>query len=234
MSCVYGLISTKEPDRIRYIGISKNDDANKRLASHLRSARSDKRLLHLPVYKWINKHEFEGHAIGYVIIDSGLSWGEACHLEMEHIREYRLLDDGMLNMTDGGEGFYGGNHSEESREKMRAYWTLERREAQRERTKNRPAHIFTEEELQRMSEIATSTHKKRRESGLVWGLDVGPKDKTPKAVKDRIINERNAGKSFNQISDGLNKDEVPTANGGKWYPTSVKNIVDRQNPKKNV
>lgn len=229
MSCVYGLISTKEPDRIRYIGISKNENADKRLAVHLKSARSDKRLSHLPVYKWINKHEAEGFSIGYVLIDTGLSWDEACHLEVEHIREYRLLDIGILNMTDGGEGFLGGSHSEESKEKMKAYWTEEKRAAQRERTKSRPVHIFTEEELERMSEKAKARHKKLRDSGLVWGLDVGPKDKTPKEVKDRIVEERKSGKSYKQISDGLNKDMVPTANGGKWYPTSIKNIFDRQN-----
>lgn len=229
MSCVYGLFSTKEPERVRYIGISKNENADKRLAVHLSSARNDKRLSHLPVYKWINKHETEGFSIGYVLIDDGLSWDEACYLEVEHIREYRLIDNGLLNMTDGGEGFLGGTHSEESKEKMRAYWTLERREAQRERTKSRPTHIFTEDEMQKMSDSAKSRHRKLRDSGLVWGLDVGPKDKTTKEVKERIVSERKSDKSYRQISDGLNRDGIPTANGGKWYPTSVKNIFDRQN-----
>jgi hypothetical protein len=223
------LFSTKEPERIRYIGISKNDNADKRLAVHLKSARNDSRLQHLPVYKWINRHEADGYSIGYVLIETGLSWDEACHLEMEHIKDYRLIESSLLNMTDGGEGFLGGSHSEESREKMRAYWTPERREIQRSNTKNRPAHVFTEEELERMSELAKVRHKKLKESGLVWGLDVGPKDKTPKEIKDRIISERRSGKSFQKIADGLNADNVPTSNGGKWYPTSVKNIFDRQN-----
>jgi hypothetical protein len=229
MSCVYGLFSTKEPEQIRYIGISKHEDADKRLAVHLSSARNDKRLSHLPVYRWINKHESEGFSIGYIIINDGLSWEEACFLEIENIKDYRLLNNKLLNMTDGGEGFLGGSHSEESREKMRAYWTFERREQQRERTKSRPIHVFTEDQLEKMKQSATKRHHKLRESGLIWGLDVGPKDKTPSQIKERIVEERKSGRSYGQISSGLNKDQVPTANGGKWYPTSVKNIYDRQN-----
>lgn len=234
MCCVYGLISTKEPDRVRYVGISKHENADKRVAAHLSSARNDKRLSHLPVYKWINKHEADGFSIGYVLIDTGLSWDEACYLEIEHIKEYRLLDDGLLNMTNGGEGFLGGSHSEESREKIRSYWTPEKREAQREKTKSRPVHVFTEEELNRMSELAKSRHKSLRDSGLVWGLDVGPKDKTPKEIKDRIIAEKLSGKSYRQIASSLNNDGILTQNGRKWYPTSVKNIFDRRNPEESV
>jgi hypothetical protein len=230
MSCVYGLFSSKEPDRVRYVGISKYENADKRLAAHLTSARSDDRLARLPVYKWIKKHEAEGYVIGYVLIETGLSWEEACHLEIAHIKDYKLLDPGILNMTEGGEGFLGGNHTEESREKMRAYWTPEKREAQREKSRSRPKHIFTEEEMKRMSESAKGRHKRLRESGLIWGLDVGPKDKTSKEVKDRILRERLDGKSYKKIADELNRDEIPTANNRKWYPTSVKNICDRQNP----
>ena len=228
MSCVYGLISTKEPDRVRYIGISKHENADKRFASHMHTAKNDKRVSHLPVYKWVNKHILEGHSIGYVLLESGLSWDEACHLEKEHIKDYRLLDVGILNMTDGGEGAYGYKHSEESRDKMRAYWTEEKREEQRGRTKSRPIHVFTEEELERMSISAKGRHQRLRDSGLVWGLDVGPKDKTPKAVKDRIVQEKDSGLSYRTIANKLNLENVPTANGSKWYATSVKNIYDRQ------
>jgi hypothetical protein len=229
MSCVYGLFSTKEPDQIRYIGISKHENADKRLAVHLSSARNDKRLSHLPVYKWINRHEADGYSIGYIIISDGLSWEEACVLEVENIKDYRLLNDRLLNMTDGGEGFLGGSHNEESRNKIRAYWTPEKRAQQRERMKSRPVHVFTEEQLEKMKQSATNRHRGLRESGLVWGLDVGPKDKTSSQVKERIVEERKSGRSYGQIAKDLNSDQVPTANGGKWYPTSVKNIYDRQN-----
>lgn len=69
-------------------------------------------------------------------------------------------------------------------------------------------------------------HKDRRERGIVWGKDMGPMNKTPQEVKDRIMQERVSGKSFPAIANGLNSDGVPTQNGKKWYPTTVKNIVD--------
>ena len=69
-------------------------------------------------------------------------------------------------------------------------------------------------------------HKDRRDRGIVWGVDMGPKNKTPLDIKERIMLERNNGRSYPQIANGLNLDEVPTQNGGKWYPTTVKNIVD--------
>lgn len=69
-------------------------------------------------------------------------------------------------------------------------------------------------------------HKDRRERGIVWGVDMGPKNKTPLDIKERIMLERSNERSYPQIAAGLNSDEVPTQNGGKWYPTTVKNIVD--------
>lgn len=69
-------------------------------------------------------------------------------------------------------------------------------------------------------------HKDRRDRGIVWGVDMGPKNKTPLDIKDRIMVERSSGRSYAKIAEGLNRDEVPTQNGGKWYASTVKNIVD--------
>lgn len=69
-------------------------------------------------------------------------------------------------------------------------------------------------------------HKDRRERGIVWGVDMGPKNKTPLDIKNRIVLERSSGRSYRQIADGLNEDEVPTQNGAKWYASTVKNIMD--------
>jgi DNA invertase Pin-like site-specific DNA recombinase len=69
-------------------------------------------------------------------------------------------------------------------------------------------------------------HRDRRERGVVWGVDMGPKNKTPLDIKERIIVERSSGRSYRLIAEGLNRDEVPTQNGGKWYASTVKNIVD--------
>lgn len=69
-------------------------------------------------------------------------------------------------------------------------------------------------------------HKDRRERGIVWGVDMGPKNKTPEEIKSRISSERFLGLSFRQIAEGLNRDQIPTQNLRKWYPTTVKNLLD--------
>jgi DNA invertase Pin-like site-specific DNA recombinase len=69
-------------------------------------------------------------------------------------------------------------------------------------------------------------HKDRRDRNVVWGVDMGPMNKTPEEVKNRILSKRNMGFSYRKIADELNQDEVPTQNGKKWYATTVKNIVD--------
>jgi DNA invertase Pin-like site-specific DNA recombinase len=69
-------------------------------------------------------------------------------------------------------------------------------------------------------------HKDRRDRGIVWGVDMGPKNKTPAEVKERILSERNRGRAYGKIAEELNKDEIPTQNGRKWYASTVKNIVD--------
>jgi DNA invertase Pin-like site-specific DNA recombinase len=69
-------------------------------------------------------------------------------------------------------------------------------------------------------------HKDRRDRGIVWGKDMGPMNKTPQEVKDRILSERDNGASLRKIATDLNKDNVLTGRGGVWYGSSVKNIID--------
>lgn len=69
-------------------------------------------------------------------------------------------------------------------------------------------------------------HKDRRDRGVVWGIDMGPMNKTPLEVKERIMIARSTGRAYAKIADDLNVDGVPTQNGRKWYASTVKNIVD--------
>ena len=69
-------------------------------------------------------------------------------------------------------------------------------------------------------------HKDRRARGIKWGVDMGPKNKTPDVLKDRILTERFKGLSYREIANSLNADGILSQNGGKWYATTVKNIVD--------
>lgn len=69
-------------------------------------------------------------------------------------------------------------------------------------------------------------HKDRRDRGIVWGVDMGPKNRTAEEIKERIFSERESGLSFRRIAEGLNRDEIPTQNGRVWHASTVKNIVD--------
>jgi DNA invertase Pin-like site-specific DNA recombinase len=77
-----------------------------------------------------------------------------------------------------------------------------------------------------IAERQKDVHKDRRIRGIVWGVDMGPRNRTSDDIKDRIKHERSIGKSYRLIANSLNADGIPTQNGGKWHPTTVKNISD--------
>ncbi len=76
-----------------------------------------------------------------------------------------------------------------------------------------------------IAERQKDVHKDRRARGVVWGVDMGPRNKTPEDIKQRIIEQRTAGASYQKIADSLNRDGIPTQNNKKWYATTVKNIL---------
>lgn len=76
-----------------------------------------------------------------------------------------------------------------------------------------------------IAERQRDVHKDRRSRGVVWGVDMGPRNKTPEEIKQRVRSERAAGASYQQIADGLNNDGVPTQNQRKWYPATVRNLL---------
>jgi DNA invertase Pin-like site-specific DNA recombinase len=60
------------------------------------------------------------------------------------------------------------------------------------------------------------------------GVRLGRPPVLPKKVIQRIQRERTAGKSLAAIADGLNRDRVPTAHGGRqWYAATVRNVANR-------
>jgi DNA invertase Pin-like site-specific DNA recombinase len=76
-----------------------------------------------------------------------------------------------------------------------------------------------------IAERQKDVHKDRRARGIKWGVDMGPKNKTPDDIRQRVVTERNAGASYRKIADGLNRDSISSQNGGAWYPTTVKNLL---------
>lgn len=80
-----------------------------------------------------------------------------------------------------------------------------------------------------ISERQKDVHEDRRQSGKVWGVDLGPLPLVKDAIRDRIVLERDAGLSFQEIADKLNFESVPTATGGsKWYKSTVRHLYLRK------
>lgn len=76
-----------------------------------------------------------------------------------------------------------------------------------------------------IAERQKDVHKDRRARGIKWGVDMGPMNKTPDDIRQRVGAERNTGASYRKIADGLNRDSISSQNGGSWYPTTVKNLL---------
>lgn len=80
-----------------------------------------------------------------------------------------------------------------------------------------------------ISERQKDVHEDRRQSGKVWGVDLGPLPLVKDDIRDRIVLERDAGLSFQEIADKLNFESVPTATGGsKWYKSTVRHLYLRK------
>jgi site-specific DNA recombinase len=79
-----------------------------------------------------------------------------------------------------------------------------------------------------IAERQKDVHKDRREKGLKWGVDLGPKPKIDSKLYETLKIYRSKGMSYKAIADRLNKDGVKTALNKKWHPTTVKNYLDKK------
>jgi len=77
-----------------------------------------------------------------------------------------------------------------------------------------------------ISERQKDVHQERREQGLVWGKDLGPRKRVSKDIEDRVILERNSGASLRQIAAMLNRQNVPTVLGKLWTASTVKHVLN--------
>jgi hypothetical protein len=87
--------------------------------------------------------------------------------------------------------------------------------------------LHSEESKSKMKDAAKTRHKLLRARGLVWGKDIGPQDKTPEELKQKILGLRASGLSYGAIANYLNDSNIPTQQGKTWYASTVKNICDR-------
>jgi DNA invertase Pin-like site-specific DNA recombinase len=83
-----------------------------------------------------------------------------------------------------------------------------------------------------IAERQKDVHRDRRENGKVWGVDLGPKPRVPGKIVDRILEERSKGLSYSKIAKRLNTDKIPTVFGKSWYAATIRDIVIREESKK--
>jgi DNA invertase Pin-like site-specific DNA recombinase len=57
------------------------------------------------------------------------------------------------------------------------------------------------------------------------GARLGRPVTMPAEVRDRIAAERDGGRTLQAIADDLNAEQVPTARGGRWYPSTIAKVV---------
>jgi DNA invertase Pin-like site-specific DNA recombinase len=61
------------------------------------------------------------------------------------------------------------------------------------------------------------------------GERLGAPVKLPATVVERILRERQQGRTFQSIADGLTTDEVPTSRGNaKWFPATIRAVTTSQ------
>lgn len=79
-----------------------------------------------------------------------------------------------------------------------------------------------------IAERQKDIHEDRRRQGLVWGKDLGPKQRVDDETRDLIFKLRDTGLSMNKIAQKLNADKIAAAYGGKWNSSNIKYILDRR------
>ena len=77
-----------------------------------------------------------------------------------------------------------------------------------------------------IAERQKDIHKDRRDRGLVWGKDLGPKQRISEELRQRIKDERSRGLSLREIARGLDADGLKTAYGGKWTASTINYVLN--------
>ena len=77
-----------------------------------------------------------------------------------------------------------------------------------------------------IAERQKDIHKDRRDRGLVWGKDLGPKQRISDELRQRIKDDRARGLSLREIARGLDADGFKTAYGGKWTASTINYVLN--------
>lgn len=79
-----------------------------------------------------------------------------------------------------------------------------------------------------IAERQKDVHRERRDQGLIWGKDIGPRKRVTKEIEDRVLLERNKGASLRQIASTFNKEGIPTVLGKLWTASTVKHVINHK------
>lgn len=82
-----------------------------------------------------------------------------------------------------------------------------------------------------IAERQKDVHKYRRDSGKVWGKDLGPKQLILDSTVERIMKEKEAGMSLHGIARGLTADGILSAYGKPWTASSIKYAIEKYGDK---
>jgi len=196
MACIYILFSSSEPEKIRYIGRSKYDSYEPRLSRHLLNAKNGDKS---HVCNWIRKSIDSNNLILAMILEANLSWEESIHKEIYYIKKYKKEGHDLTNMSNGGEGRgLGYKLPKETREKIGKYNKI----------------------------LMKAQHKKYKENGLVWGKDLGPKQRISDEIRQRIKQEKERGLSLREIARILDAEGIKTAYGGRWTASTINYVLN--------
>jgi group I intron endonuclease len=111
---IYTLSDCREPDNIRYVGITR--DIKNRHKSH----RHSHKYLKSKKAKWIKEVFESGGDIEMNIIHTSDSEKDSKDKEMFYIKHFKDAGFDLVNSTIGGQGNWGFKHTQESRAKMSA------------------------------------------------------------------------------------------------------------------
>jgi len=78
-----------------------------------------------------------------------------------------------------------------------------------------------------IAERQKDVHKDRREKGLKWGVDLGPKRMISDELYAKIVELRTLGMSYAKIANKFNAEGIKTPFEKRWYPTTIKQYVDK-------
>lgn len=114
MGIIYALVDPHRPERVRYVG-QTGSSWRERFKAHMHAARAGTRT---PLYDWIRSLENRGRVPEMFVLEE-VSNDEMDEVERALIAEFRMRDEGLLNVLDGGEGWERGREfSAEHRRKI--------------------------------------------------------------------------------------------------------------------